>query len=224
MNLLDCGTSLTTLHLVLTFLLRVFVVAVVVATFSACAFADDSSSLLHVDGQIYVTRKDRETVKMSLVTVRIVDRLAAQKIVAEAGERKERVRLAVARDRDWRERSLALATAIPRMNQADSAKARETLATLRTLVISNRPFASTDLADSKESDLLRLVQWPSAKTVETDADGVFRLDLPAGDWTAVAWAQRRVVDAEEKYLWVVPVRPGERTLLNNGNLFVDSLH
>lgn len=181
--------------------------------------ADPNPPTTRIEGQIYVTRKDRETVKMSLVTVRIVEASAARTVVEQARERQTQARLAVARDEDWRERSKALVNALPKMKPADEAKARQTLATLRTLVISNTPYALPNIATAKRSDLLRLMEWPSAKTLQTDADGVFTTEMPPGKWTLVAWAERELIKEEEKYLWIVPARTGERTLLNNSNLF-----
>ena len=39
----------------------------------AALAGEAQTNINRVEGQIYITKKDRETVKMSLVTVRIVD-------------------------------------------------------------------------------------------------------------------------------------------------------
>ena len=177
--------------------------------------------MARIEGQIYVTRKDRETIKMSLVTVRIVESGAVRAVLEKARERQIQARLAVARDEDWRERSKALADALPGMKPADAAKARQTMAALRTLVISNTPSVRPSIAKADQSDLLRLMDWPSSKTLQTDADDAFTAEMPLGRWTLVAWAERTLIKEEEKYLWIVPALTGERTLLNNSNLFTE---
>ena len=183
--------------------------------------ADPNPPMARIEGQIYVTRKDRETIKMSLVTVRIVESGAVRAVLEKARERQIQARLAVARDEDWRERSKALADALPGMKPADAAKARQTMAALRTLVISNTPSVRPSIAKADQSDLLRLIDWPSSKTLQTDADGAFTAEMPPGRWTLVAWAERTLIKEEEKYLWIVPALTGERTLLNNSNLFTE---
>lgn len=194
---------------------------IVVSLLTFVVHAEPNPPLIRIEGQIYITRKDRETVKMSLVTVRIVEASKVKAVVERVKQSQSDAQLAVARYDDWRERSMALAKAIPKMKPADADKAKTTMSSLRTLVISNAPFALRDIATAKQVDRLRLVEWPSAKTIQTDADGAFTIEMPPGNWMVVAWADRKIIKEDEEYLWIIPARAGERTLLNNSNLFAE---
>jgi hypothetical protein len=58
---------------------------------------------------------------------------------------------------------------------------------------------------------------PIVKSVISDADGKFHLDVPPGQYVIFAESGREVGDKREKYEWVVPVKENP-VLLNNANI------
>jgi len=166
-----------------------------------------------IDGQIYITRKDRETVKLSLVTVQLVQQLIAETNVARALE----CRRAQSRDQELRDRANALTAAMPRMSKTDYATAQQTWAKLRAEILRNSKDAKLGLKSF--FNLLSEMDWQPRYKVETDADGKFAGPLPPGQWTLVAFTRRKVVDINEEYIWIEPVTTSGRILLNNSNLF-----
>jgi hypothetical protein len=66
-------------------------------------------------------------------------------------------------------------------------------------------------------------KWPAPHLhAVTDADGQFRATLPGGkEFVAVVFAERRVVEEVEKYLWIetLPANSKGMIILSNQNLF-----
>lgn len=168
-----------------------------------------------IEGQIYITRKDRETVKMSLVYVRIVD---AEKYSAALSLVNSYV-TAKRNDAEWRGRAAALVNAMPRMSVADRNKANKTYTELRAQVLTNLPLA--EIGAKSIYELFSEADWQEERKVQTDADGNFSVEVPAGSWRIIALSKRKIMDKDEEYIWIVPVPdpPVGRIFLNNSNLW-----
>lgn len=187
----------------------------------ACAGAD----AVRIEGQVFVTQKDRKTVKMSSVSVRIVER----KYAAELIEGIQKLRRLEDENDDLRRRSFRLVEGLRTMKTADAGVARKTLDELRGQFANNdkeiQDLRTAYLTDRKTNvygfaEAFQAAKWNPAKTVQTDPEGVFSTEMPSGEWFLVAWASRQVDGDPEKYLWMLQAKPGERNLLNNSNLYL----
>ena len=187
------------------------------------AWAAAASESIRIEGQIFIARKDRETVKLSSVTVRIVPRKVAQEVI----EGLSKIRKLEGVNDQLRERSFALVKALPKLSPEKAALANKTLETLREQVVGNSKIISElrgKCLEDRSASLGNIyftfgqARWQAAKIVQTDPDGRFLAEVPPGEYFIVAWATRTILDHEEKYLWAIEAKPGERNLLNNSNL------
>lgn len=182
-----------------------------------------AAEIVKVDGEVYITQANAATVRMSSVKVYFVENSRALEVMKIARELRKRKAI----NDDMRERAKELV----KLRGAQGATARKTLAQFDVLVRSNQAVSLRQMeaigitlqsVNSLElSQVLREADWKAAHKAETDADGKFSIALPAGEWTAVARAQRRVVDKEEDYFWIQTVKPGQKFLLNNNNVWVE---
>ena len=168
-----------------------------------------------IHGQVYITKKDRETVKMSLVNVRIVNTENYSAVLNQVASYMEAKR----KDTELKGRASALVKAMPRMSATNRAIADKTYAQIRSQVLTNLPNA--ELGSKPMFELFSSADWKEYVSVQTDADGNFSAEVPSGSWKIVALSQRKIIDTEEEYIWFVsvPNPPTNKIFLNNSNLF-----
>jgi hypothetical protein len=185
-----------------------------------CGQAQRPEGKTVIEGQLYIARADRETVRLSAVTIRFVDRAAAKDVIEKVEELKKKTTEAIDREVDLNRKLRALTAGLQAMRPEERAIATKTMATLKVLVASNAPYADGKLHVSSYADILRASPWPAIATAETDAEGNFRLVVPKSDLTIVAMTSRTTSSGRiENYLWILPARFGEKNLLNNNNLY-----
>jgi hypothetical protein len=120
-----------------------------------------------LEGQIYITKKDRETVKMSLVTVRIVDAEKFKETKARALDYK----MAKRNDEAWRERAESLVKAMPRMSPKDRVVAMKTYNELAAQIKTNMSAAALGSAGFfKILESFDDSEWKTERLSQTDAD------------------------------------------------------
>lgn len=167
-----------------------------------------------VDGEVYITTKGRDTIKMSLTSVMLVESSNATKQLEYALRCKR-----ASREMDsLADRISALVYAMPKMNATDRSVAGNTWVSLRN----EYKELMADGANGKKPiyQLLSELDWQPAATSQTDANGKFQMELPSttNQWKMVVFSRRLVGGKYEEYIWIVPVRAGQPNMLNNSNL------
>jgi hypothetical protein len=198
-----------------------FIALVSICAISSCSkkSTSESSQNVSVSGEIFITTRGGDTIKISGADVRFFSREAVQKAYDEA--------LGTApSDIPNYDESIAtwtkLATDFDRLKGQFSGYKRDEL---------------TERAKSSWEHVQNLknakAEWPHASYIFTffpeakfqtltDSEGRFSISLPQGDWVAVAESRRSLGKTEERYYWTLPAQGGKQLLLTNQNMVTAS--
>jgi len=164
-----------------------------------------------VTGQVFVVTKGGESVKLGLVGIHKVDELQlaeiASPLVGKATTNKANAML-------LRE----LAAEFEQMVKQAPSGFHSPLEELSNVVI-HRANTERLLAQSLEDSLFK--NLPPA-VAQTDADGMFTVELSGTEWLA-ARGQRRTANSTENYLWLLSAKGAQRKLLlSNDRMLADA--
>lgn len=171
-----------------------------------------------LEGQVFIATKGGATVRLGATTVMLVESIIAKSNCAAVLVKTQKKIESDIRADEIKERLTNLAKAMGRMTKENRAVAEQTFARLRAEYLSMQKDREYNTSIYSR---LNAMDWKPEQTVATDADGNFTMKQPPADrrWMLVAFNSRNIGrDMVETYIWIVPVLPGQKQLLQNNNL------